>query len=354
MYSIIVRTLHGATIASTLAVAAIGCPTDDPTPAGPTESSGGSDDDDDGSTSTMPGTSSTTAPSASASSSGEDDGASSSDDGTAASSSSSSSASAEGEGSSSSGERVETCADDPCHPEATCSNVAGGVTCSCNAGWEGDGFDCDDVDECTAGTAGCDANASCTNTAGGFTCACNPGWAGNGFSCNGTAGYGEPCAEGNECASGVCILAPYNHCSELCDQDVANDCPNVGASGFCVPVGAGEFACVGQLDTGLDGDAEILSSGDSATRTLDTITDVDLFHLDLPAGSFVIAVAPDPDDDVQVDFHDGIGQPIGIINNGGAGFVEGAVLDTAGGVSFVVVRNIGGSTGHYTISVQPE
>jgi hypothetical protein len=116
----------------------------------------------------------------------------------------------------------------------------------------------------------------------------------------------------------------------------------------------GDFACVGQLETGLDDDAEILSSGDSATRSLNTVTDVDLFHVDLPAGSFVITVEPDPDDDVQLDFHDAIGQPIGVVDDGGDGFIEGAVLDTTGGVSFVVVRNIGGSTGQYTISVQPE
>jgi hypothetical protein len=355
MHSTILRTIHGATLASTLVLGATACPTDDPEPVSGDDTTGEPDDDeDDASTSSGPDTTSTTtvsttAPSDDSSSSGPEDDSSSGDD--AASSSSSS----EGEGeASSTGEPVETCADDPCHADATCSDGAGGPTCVCNAGYEGDGFDCADIDECDEGTAGCDPNASCTNEDGGFECECNPGWDGNGFSCSGTATYGEPCEEGNECASGLCILAPYDHCSELCDQDVANDCPNVGAAGFCVPIGMGDFACVGDLDTGFDDDAEILSSGDSATRNLDTVSDVDLFHVDLPAGSFVIAVEPDPDDDVQVDFHDGVGQTIGIVNDGGDGFIEGAVLDTSGGVSFVVVRNAGGSTGQYTISVEPE
>ena len=38
-----------------------------------------------------------------------------------------------------------TCADTPCHPDATCADdtpVAGVYTCTCNDGFEGDGYDC--------------------------------------------------------------------------------------------------------------------------------------------------------------------------------------------------------------------
>jgi hypothetical protein len=252
-------------------------------------------------------------------------------------------------------EPAASCADDPCHSHAVCTDTGiGEFSCACNTGYAGDGFDCDDVDECAGGGGGCDEHATCNNNDGGYDCECDDGFEGDGFTCTGTAVYGDDCTEADVCASGLCILAPYNHCSELCDETVANDCPNVGASGFCVPIGGGDHGCVGELDTGLDDDDEILESGDSATRNLDTVTDVDLFHLDLAAGSYLIVVEPDPDDDIQVEVHDGIGQLIGVIDDGGDGFIEGTYLDTAGGTTFVVVRNVGGSTGQYTISVDDE
>ena len=42
-----------------------------------------------------------------------------------------------------------------------------------------------DIDECAAGTDNCDDNASCSNNAGGFTCTCNAGYTGSGVSCSG-------------------------------------------------------------------------------------------------------------------------------------------------------------------------
>ncbi|MCA9704931.1 MAG: hypothetical protein KDK70_03665 [Myxococcales bacterium] len=244
---------------------------------------------------------------------------------------------------------AESCADDPCDANAECTDEAEGFTCTCNDGFEGNGFDCNDINECAGNP--CDPNASCTNNQGGFDCTCDMDFAGDGFTCMGTLGYGDACVVADPCASGLCIGAPYNHCSEYCTQLIADDCPNVGAAGFCVPIGGGDFACVGNLDTGLDGDAEILTAGDSATRGINTLTDADLYHLDLPAGDFLIQVTPDPDDDIQLDFYNGIGQPIGVVNDGGDGFIEGAILTSGGGVSFVVVRNVGNSTGSYMIAV---
>jgi hypothetical protein len=245
---------------------------------------------------------------------------------------------------------AESCADDPCDANATCTDD-NGIECMCNDGWEGDGFTCTDIDECAASP--CDVNATCTNSDGDFDCMCNPDFAGDGFTCNGTLGYFDTCMVPDVCASGLCIGAPYDHCSEFCNQAIPDNCPDVGAAGFCVPIGGGDFACVGDLDTGIDGESEILSSGDSATRGINTLTDADLFHLDLPMGDFLIEVTPDPDDDIQLEFHDNIGQAIGTVNNGGDGFVEGAILTSGGGVSFVVVRNVGNSTGSYMISVSP-
>lgn len=246
-------------------------------------------------------------------------------------------------------EPAESCDDDPCDDNAECDD-ADGIECTCNDGYEGDGFDCSDIDECAGDP--CDVNATCSNSEGSFDCTCNMDFAGDGFVCTGTLGYFEPCVDPAVCASGLCIRDVYDHCSEYCNQAIADDCPNVGAAGFCIPVGGADFACVGDLDTGLDGDAEILNVGDSATRAIGTLGDADLFHLDLPAGTFLIQVAPDPDDDIQLEFHNALGEPIGIVDNGGDGFTEGANLMTGANVSFVVVRNVGNSTGSYMISVQ--
>ncbi len=81
----------------------------------------------------------------------------------------------------------------PCDPNAACTDVAGGFTCSCNAGYTGDGVTCTDVDECATGADNCNADATCTNTAGSFTCACNAGYTGDGVTCT----------DVDECATGA-------------------------------------------------------------------------------------------------------------------------------------------------------
>lgn len=70
-----------------------------------------------------------------------------------------------------------------CSSDATCTNTAGGFTCTCNPGYAGSGQMCADIDECMTGTAMCDANATCTNTPGAFGCACNAGYTGDGMTC---------------------------------------------------------------------------------------------------------------------------------------------------------------------------
>lgn len=251
-------------------------------------------------------------------------------------------------------EAAASCADDPCDANATCSEGAEGPTCECNAGFDGDGRACADIDECDQGDGPCDINATCANGPGGFDCTCNDDFEGDGLTCTGTLGYGETCTEPEPCASGLCVGLDYDHCTAFCNHAIANDCANVGAAGFCIVVSDDEAICVGDLDTGFDPDDDIINSGDSATRNLNTLTDVDLFQLPLVDGNYVIQVVPDADDDVQLEVHDAIGQPIGVLDNGGEGFVEAVALDTAGGTTFVVVRNIGNSTGTYTISVAPE
>jgi hypothetical protein len=242
---------------------------------------------------------------------------------------------------------------DTCDDDALCTDTDGAFACECNDGFTGTGFVCEDIDECALGTDDCDVNALCADTEGSFTCTCNEGFTGDGKTCTGVLGYGDPCTDPVQCASGLCISAPYNHCSELCNQAVANDCPDVGASGFCVPIGGDEFACVGELSLGVDDDEAIVSPGDSVTRSLNTLTDADLFQVPVTDGMFELVATPVGSHDVQLEVYDSIGQPIGTINDGGPGAVEGATLTTTGGagVIFCIVRNAGTTTGSYTFSV---
>lgn len=247
---------------------------------------------------------------------------------------------------------AESCADDPCDPDASCTDTETGFTCLCDSGFSGNGFDCSDINECNDGSAGCDPHATCSNAPGSYDCACQPGFAGDGFECVSTAPYGAACMFGDDCASGICVGEPYEHCTVECNQAIANDCGGaLNVAGFCVPAGDG-FLCVGDVDTGNDGDDAILHSGDSATRLLGTLTDVDMFQLDLAAAQYAIIVTPAAaDDDVQLEVYDPIGQPLGIVNDVGVGEAEGVLYTTGGGVSFALVRNVGNSTGNYTIEV---
>ncbi|NWW78182.1 NID2 protein, partial [Climacteris rufus] len=78
---------------------------------------------------------------------------------------------------------------DPCedgrHPcaaaeRARClSRGDGRATCECLPGYSGDGIHCSDVDECAENP--CHPAATCHNTPGSFSCRCQPGYAGDGF-----------------------------------------------------------------------------------------------------------------------------------------------------------------------------
>ncbi|NWS63864.1 NID2 protein, partial [Chunga burmeisteri] len=72
----------------------------------------------------------------------------------------------------------------PCAPgdRARCLPHAGGhATCECLPGYTGDGIDCSDVDECAENP--CHPAATCYNTPGSFSCRCKPGYEGDGFQC---------------------------------------------------------------------------------------------------------------------------------------------------------------------------
>ena len=73
------------------------------------------------------------------------------------------------------------CTEDPCHDNATCSNITGSYTCACNDGYTGDGWNCNNFNECD--NSPCDANATCSDTLGSYECDCNDTYTGDGWNC---------------------------------------------------------------------------------------------------------------------------------------------------------------------------
>jgi hypothetical protein len=161
-------------------------------------------------------------------------------------------------------------------------------------------------------------------------------------------GYGETCATATDCQSGICL----GTCSRSCTLAIANDCRDVNA--FCARVGVDQYACAGEIETFDDPDDSIMAVGDSLLRTLTPLTDADLFEVRLnQLGTITIKATPAPTIDLQLEAYGTNATQIGVVNDGGAGVEEGATTDamTVTGYIWVVVRNVGTSTGNYRLSV---
>ena len=168
-------------------------------------------------------------------------------------------------------------------------------------------------------------------------------------------GYGQTCSTPAQCASGLCVgeTGGQHLCSIPCNLDVANDCRQVDA--FCVPIGGGDHACWGTIETGNDLDDAILNVGDSATRSLTPLADADLFQVRLnQLGKIQFVVTPDPSIDVKLEAYGMLGDALGTSNDGGAGAPEVLETDVSqiGAHMFFVVRNVGQSTGGYAFTAQ--
>lgn len=167
-------------------------------------------------------------------------------------------------------------------------------------------------------------------------------------------GYGEACATANECQSGLCVgeTAGSFICSRLCTLDVAQDCKDVDA--FCVPIGGGDNACFGSIETGNDLDDAIMQIGDSVTRAVTPLGDADLFQVRLDQlGTTTFTVTPAASIDVRLEGYGTLGDALGVANNNPAGLPEVLQTDVqqVGTHLFIVVRNVGTSTGNYTLAV---
>jgi hypothetical protein len=123
---------------------------------------------------------------------------------------------------------------------------------------------------------------------------------------------------------------------------------------FCIPLAGGTSACYGSIDVGFDNDETILHVNDSATRGFHNLSDVDMFPIQINInGTVLIQVAPDSSIDLQLDVYNSLAELGAIANNVGPGETETVRYKDAqiGDRLFAVVRNVGTSTGNYTVSV---
>jgi hypothetical protein len=167
-------------------------------------------------------------------------------------------------------------------------------------------------------------------------------------------GYGELCGGPSQCETGLCIgvMGGQFRCSRYCSINDPNPCKDVDA--FCAPYNPGGHVCYGSIETLNDLDDAILGVGDALTRSLTPLNDADLFQVRLnQLGEIRISATPSASIDVKLEAYNNIGDAIGVANDMAANGVENLYTNVQqiDGYVFMVVRNVGTTTGSYTISV---
>ena len=166
-------------------------------------------------------------------------------------------------------------------------------------------------------------------------------------------GYGEACSAPSECATGLCVGTPGQfRCSRACSINIAHPCKDVDA--FCAPYQGGGHVCYGMIETGNDTDDAILHVGDSATRSVTPLDDADLFQVRLDQlGEIRFGATPTTSIDVRLEIYSQTGAAIGIANDVGPSMVEQMYTNVQAidGYVWAVVRNVGTTTGNYTIAI---
>jgi len=160
--------------------------------------------------------------------------------------------------------------------------------------------------------------------------------------------YGAECTYSTQCDGGLCL---DGLCSRYCEVDDLHSCQQVDA--FCVPLVSGEHGCYGFVDTGHDADGAILSIGDQKAAHLGTLGDADLFRLDYWRDGTFEVVAQGDAVDLQIEFYNSIAEPVGVFTGDGRGQPADALVTIyAPSYDWLVVRNVGTTTGPYTVALR--
>ncbi|MDZ4697991.1 MAG: hypothetical protein SGI86_22860 [Deltaproteobacteria bacterium] len=166
--------------------------------------------------------------------------------------------------------------------------------------------------------------------------------------------YGETCSMDTQCSANLCLRG--FGCSRYCEITKPNPCRAEKA--FCLPLARDQgFACAGEIDTGNDLDDAIVQVGDRVQRALTPLKDADMFTVGIVRSEpIVVTVSPAAGIDVALDVYNLRGELIATSNLTVGGGMESIYLSTdmINDWAFVVVRNVGNSTGSYQFSIEKQ